>query len=88
MKNGVVIVWLVLVTTGIGLGQDRDKSGTSTQQNNPPPQIALGNQGRTGAVPNGAEREGFEPSIPLRVYRFSRPTHSTTLPPLRMPACV
>src|SRR5258708_15682679 len=31
-----------------------------------------------------AEREGFEPSIPLRVYRFSRPTHSTTLPPLRV----
>ncbi len=29
-----------------------------------------------------AEREGFEPSMPLRAYRFSRPTHSTTLPPL------
>ncbi len=29
-----------------------------------------------------AEREGFEPSIPVKVYRFSRPTHSTTLPPL------
>ncbi len=31
-----------------------------------------------------AEREGFEPSMPLRAYRFSRPTHSTTLPPLRV----
>ncbi len=30
-----------------------------------------------------AEREGFEPSIPLRVYRFSRPARSTTPPPLR-----
>ena len=30
-----------------------------------------------------AEREGFEPSIPLRVCRFSRPVLSTTQPPLR-----
>ncbi len=31
-----------------------------------------------------AEEEGFEPSLPgLRVKRFSRPPHSTTLPPLR-----
>ena len=32
-----------------------------------------------------AEEEGFEPSLPgLRAKRFSRPPHSTTLPPLRM----
>ena len=32
-----------------------------------------------------AEEEGFEPSLPgLRVKRFSRPPHSTTLPPLRI----
>ena len=30
-----------------------------------------------------AEREGFEPSVRLHVQRFSRPAHSTTLPPLR-----
>ena len=30
-----------------------------------------------------AERVGFEPTVPLRVLRFSRPTRSTTLPPLR-----
>ena len=30
-----------------------------------------------------AEREGFEPSVRLHVQRFSRPPHSTTLPPLR-----
>ena len=30
-----------------------------------------------------AEREGFEPPLPLRVKRFSRPPHSTALPPLR-----
>ena len=33
-----------------------------------------------------AEREGFEPSEPLRAQRFSRPPHSTTLPPLRTPS--
>ena len=32
-----------------------------------------------------AEEEGFEPSSPgLPVKRFSRPPHSTTLPPLRI----
>ena len=30
-----------------------------------------------------AEGEGFEPSYPRRGKRFSRPPHSTTLPPLR-----
>ncbi len=30
-----------------------------------------------------AERGGFEPPIPLLAYRFSKPTHSTALPPLR-----
>ncbi len=33
-----------------------------------------------------AERVGFEPTIRLRVFRFSRPVHSTTLPPLRFGA--
>ena len=31
-----------------------------------------------------AEREGFEPSEDLHPRRFSRPVHSTALPPLRM----
>src|SRR5262245_44141105 len=31
-----------------------------------------------------AERVGFEPTVPLRVQRFSRPPDSTTLAPLRM----
>ena len=31
-----------------------------------------------------AEREGFEPPLPLRVKRFSRPPHSTALPPLQV----
>ena len=32
-----------------------------------------------------AEREGFEPSIPLRVCRISSAVLSTTQPPLRSP---
>jgi hypothetical protein len=31
-----------------------------------------------------AEREGFEPSVPLRTHMISNHAHSTTLPPLRM----
>src|SRR6266404_2610249 len=31
-----------------------------------------------------AERVGFEPTVPLRVQRFSRPPDSTTLAPLRV----
>ena len=30
-----------------------------------------------------AEGEGFEPPVHFRARRFSRPVHSTTLPPLR-----
>ncbi len=30
-----------------------------------------------------ADREGFEPPIPLRVCRISSAVHSTTLPPVR-----
>jgi hypothetical protein len=32
---------------------------------------------------SSAERVGFEPTVHLRAQRFSRPSHSTTLPPLR-----
>jgi hypothetical protein len=32
-----------------------------------------------------AEREGFEPSVPLRTHMISNHAHSTTLPPLRVP---
>ena len=31
-----------------------------------------------------AEREGFEPPMPLRACRISSAVHSTTLPPLRL----
>ena len=39
---------------------------------------------RAGRDEEMAERAGFEPAIPLRVYRFSRPAPSTTRPPLRV----
>ena len=29
-----------------------------------------------------AEGVGFEPTVPAKVHRFSRPAHSTTLSPL------
>ncbi len=37
----------------------------------------------TRGIDTMAERAGFEPAIPLRIYRFSRPAPSTTRPPLR-----
>ncbi len=36
------------------------------------------------AQANMAERVGFEPTVRLHARRFSRPVHSTTLPPLRV----
>src|SRR5438067_4680753 len=39
---------------------------------------------RTGTLPAVAERGGFEPPVPVRAQRFSRPSQSTTLPPLRI----
>ncbi len=34
-------------------------------------------------APSIAEKEGFEPPVPVTVQRFSRPPHSTTLPSLQ-----
>src|SRR5436189_2873003 len=34
-------------------------------------------------IPMGTDREGFEPSMPLRAYRFSRPAVSTAHPPVQ-----
>ena len=49
---------------------------------NPPPQTK-----KPGAWPGTlfvAERVGFEPTVLVRGRRFSRPVHSTALPPLRI----
>ena len=48
--------------------------------------VAMTRAPRTGRVIL-AERVGFEPTIPLRGRRFSRPVHSTALPPLRGTNC-
>ncbi len=40
--------------------------------------------GATSLASDVAEREGFEPSIPLRGYWISSPAHSTTLTPLHI----
>src|SRR6267143_1355049 len=37
-----------------------------------------------GPIENLAESEGFEPSIPVKVCRFSRPVPSTARPTLRL----
>src|SRR5262245_31425037 len=40
------------------------------------------------SAPQPAEGAGFEPAVRLHGLRFSRPVHSTTLPPLRVVAMV
>jgi hypothetical protein len=37
----------------------------------------------TASAEKMAERVGFEPTVPVRAQRFSRPSQSTTLAPLR-----
>lgn len=39
---------------------------------------------KTTELPKMAERVGFEPTVPSRVRRFSRPLPSTTRPPLHI----
>ena len=43
----------------------------------------IGDQRKQAITRLVAERVGFEPTVPSRTRRFSRPLHSTTLPPLR-----
>ena len=64
---------------------DLDKNGTGGCKNRLALQQTAEKQEPAQAGSFEAEGEGFEPSISLRIYRFSRPTHSTALPPLRKP---
>ena len=80
--DGIVIGWLVLVVLGCDPVVTLDKTGTTGLRSEGPNSQALKKQEPAAAGSFLAEREGFEPSLPLRVNRFSRPTHSTTLPPL------
>ena len=61
-----------------------DKSGTTAVAARIALTQVLKQQEPADAGSLSAERKGFEPLIPLRAYRFSRPTHSTALPPLRI----
>ena len=50
-------------------------------------QAASSDEQATEPLENMAERVGFEPTVPLRGLRFSRPSDSATLAPLRADVC-
>ena len=82
MKFAVIPLAFAVVATASGPSKavvDRDKTGTSTG-------LACTDYSQVAAATRlsstdklEAESEGFEPSVPLPVHRFSRPAHSTTL---------
>lgn len=61
------------------------KSRANTAVRSPKTQGATGDSSSCRPVSQNvsAEREGFEPSMPLQACRFSRPVQSAALPPLR-----
>ena len=81
--NGVMLTALVLVVPSYCLGSALDKTGTNDLMRMQLVTQVLNEQEPAKAGSFLAEREGFEPSLPLRVNQFSRLTHSTALPPLR-----
>jgi len=62
---------------------DLSPSGETVVTLNPLPSQGVESERGHPVAIQKAEREGFEPSLPLPVNQFSRLTHSTTLPPLR-----
>ena len=64
------------------------KRSASWDQRGSPPNACSFQRRKTGCVRGSqfcselAEREGFEPSVPIRVQRFSRPPRSTAPAPL------
>ena len=77
-----------LVVPGWSGAGSLDKTGTTVCTMGIYNRDVLKNTAPVNPGSEDTEREGFEPSIALRLYRFSRPTHSTTLPPLRRPTFV
>ena len=83
-------------TTGGKGGKPRQPSGVSDsstisiiEPGRFPPLGAGGKRRKVPARKSGrkmAERVGFEPTVRLHAHRFSRPSRSTTLAPLRGPA--
>jgi hypothetical protein len=61
---------------------NRDKTGTNPSTQNEAGSQMVVSQPLTSRQSSKAERTGFEPAVGLRLHRFSKPAHSTTLPPL------
>ena len=49
------------------------------------PRFLLGRRPRASGASRVAVRVGFEPTVPVKGLWFSRPVHSTTLPPHQFP---
>lgn len=65
-------------------GEDRDNTGTTpVLQTGEAPQ-RVEDQAVTELRSNLTEREGFEPTVPVRAHRFSRPVPSATRTPLQV----
>lgn len=81
----VISMLVVLSAAMVSLSPEtnRDKTGTSARETCSANEKALENQGFSGAGSFTAERAGFEPAVGFHLRRFSRPMHSTALPPLR-----
>lgn len=79
-----LMVCMIIPAMGVTAQKaDRDKIGTNgANQKNRCSQVAR-NTRLTNLGSFQAERMGFEPMVPLRRLRFSRPVQSTALPPLR-----
>ena len=74
---------LLAAITAAREGGDRDKSGTSAVQIEQVPLQTPQFNGVTNDRAFRTERGRFELPLPLRADRFSKPAHSTTLPPLQ-----
>ncbi|MDB5304124.1 MAG: hypothetical protein JWM97_1673 [Phycisphaerales bacterium] len=77
----------MLSMIGLNLACPRDRvvdSGRFAQHNTAPAIAGAASVGETGQNHNVAERGRFELPLPFRADRFSKPAHSTTLPPLRV----
>ena len=79
-----LMVCMIIPAMGVTAQKaDRDKIGTNgANQKNRCSQVARNTQ-LTNLSSFQAERQGFEPWVPLRAHWFSRPAQSATLSPLR-----
>jgi hypothetical protein len=77
--SSLVVGLVLLVVPGCYREQTLDKTGTSRFQTALPAFKTLKKQEPAGASSFLAEREGFEPSLPLRVNRFSRRLHASRI---------